>query len=424
MQLYSYPQDLVDHLERNWPDDVTRRFPPEALYDVFAVAYHASFLRDENRPVRLRMLVAAPEHTPAEDDGPSGVLRWRLEKTRPLVADELRRIAPAAPFESALVCVDPGAGDRTGTLWGLSHSGAGWLAPTTGGRRVQGPTHDHLVVHVVAPGRLAVFAGERFLVELEGGELHDLTHDVFDSTWLPAAFAQSRVDFVAQLDTAIDHHGRSFSVDPKLAKYVSQQLLKRVLALLRTSRHGGMLLFVDRSTLHAPLPSCVRVKYALADEAPRRRHRALLEKMVRELASRHASLCETSPETSWKDLLRSPSAELVGIEQNIFELARFVAGLTSVDGAVVLDKRIELLGFGAEVLHQSDTYRVYRALDGEAIERFVDDEESVGTRHRAAYRFVHAHPRGLAIVVSQDGGVRFVTQIRGEVTYFEQKLVG
>ena len=57
----------------------------------------------------------------------------------------------------------------------------------------------------------------------------------------------------------------------------------------------------------------------------------------------------------------------------------------------------------------------HEAYVGEAI-------ESVGTRHRAAYRFALHHPNGIAIVISQDGGVVFVAQRQGKVVYWEQSV--
>ncbi len=48
--------------------------------------------------------------------------------------------------------------------------------------------------------------------------------------------------------------------------------------------------------------------------------------------------------------------------------------------------------------------------------------EDVGTRHRAAYRFVKQHPRGLAIVISHDGGVSFVANRAGEVVSWIQSV--
>jgi hypothetical protein len=65
---------------------------------------------------------------------------------------------------------------------------------------------------------------------------------------------------------------------------------------------------------------------------------------------------------------------------------------------------------------------VFRALDVEGARherRAIDD---VGTRHRAAYRFVHGHPRGLAIAISQDGGVTFVARRGDDVVFWEQSV--
>ena len=45
-----------------------------------------------------------------------------------------------------------------------------------------------------------------------------------------------------------------------------------------------------------------------------------------------------------------------------------------------------------------------------------------GTRHRSAYRLCSRLPDALAIVVSQDGGVRFVCTHRGEVMFWEHAM--
>jgi hypothetical protein len=45
--------------------------------------------------------------------------------------------------------------------------------------------------------------------------------------------------------------------------------------------------------------------------------------------------------------------------------------------------------------------------------------EDFGTRHRSAFRFCMAYPAGVAIVCSQDGGVRFVRSVDGQVELFE-----
>jgi DNA integrity scanning protein DisA with diadenylate cyclase activity len=48
----------------------------------------------------------------------------------------------------------------------------------------------------------------------------------------------------------------------------------------------------------------------------------------------------------------------------------------------------------------------------------------VGTRHRSAYRLCQRVHDALVIVVSQDGGVRFVCWRDGGVVYFDQIATG
>src|SRR5260370_2253525 len=51
---------------------------------------------------------------------------------------------------------------------------------------------------------------------------------------------------------------------------------------------------------------------------------------------------------------------------------------------------------------------VYRALDIEAQRCVLESMESAGTRHRTAYRLCREYAECLAIVVSQDGAVKFL----------------
>ena len=67
-------------------------------------------------------------------------------------------------------------------------------------------------------------------------------------------------------------------------------------------------------------------------------------------------------------------------------------------------------------------YCLSRRSSMRAPRKLIEPASAVGTRHRAAYRFVMACPSGLAIVVSHDGAVRFVANLDGQVVYWEQFL--
>jgi hypothetical protein len=184
-------------------------------------------------------------------------------------------------------------------------------------------------------------------------------------------------------------------------------------------RHGGLILLADVPP-GAPFAGLVGLglKYRFDQSEPARRYRTLLLEMLDQLAAR-----STNPSVDWADYEGDTSLDLEKLEQAIFEMSRVIAGLAAIDGAVVLDKSFALLGFGAEVSSEiAAPARIWRALDPEGDRREVNAVEDVGTRHRAAYRFVRQHPRGLAIVVSHDGGVSFVANRDGEVVSWLQSV--
>ena len=82
---------------------------------------------------------------------------------------------------------------------------------------------------------------------------------------------------------------------------------------------------------------------------------------------------------------------------------------------------LEAPGFGGEIAGDlPEVPQVMRARDLAGEEREWVRTDRVGTRHRAAYRLCHVLRNVLAIVVSQDGGLRFVRWHNDAVTYWDQ----
>jgi hypothetical protein len=108
----------------------------------------------------------------------------------------------------------------------------------------------------------------------------------------------------------------------------------------------------------------------------------------------------------------TPDSERLRVWQE--ELGRtieWVAGLTAVDGAVVITDRYEVLGFGAKIARrhgwaQVEQVRATEPIVGAAA-TLVHPEELGGTRHLSAAQFVHDQRDAIALVASQDG--RFTT---------------
>ena len=84
-----------------------------------------------------------------------------------------------------------------------------------------------------------------------------------------------------------------------------------------------------------------------------------------------------------------------------------VAGLTAVDGAVVLTDRYELLAFGAKIARRKGSPQVEQVALSEPVQggrtSIVHPEQLGGTRHLSAAQFIQDQRDSVALVASQDG---------------------
>ncbi len=413
---HAYPPDLAHYVVANWPAGTELKLSAALLEQALSVAFQASLTVEETRPTRFRLLLTSPSQLPVAGAPKAGVLRLSFDSARPFNADELRRLAPAVPFETALIGAV--ADQDTLRIWGVAHSGPAWLAPTWGGRSVVPNWSYDPIIHVTAPGHLAVRCAGHLVGALERGLVVDATLDVFDSKWLPAMFAREREDIRAAHDALQADVESPTSVEHSLVGKVGQQMLRRAIQLVRGARHGGLILVVNSEIGTAPRLEGLRLKYGLGQDEPSHRYRTLLLDILRAVAD-----TTSKPSVGWSDFALNESTHFAALEQEVFELSRVFANLTAIDGALVLDKRFGILGFGVEVSAELPTpERVFRALDAEGCELQAEAGENVGTRHRAAYRFVNDHPDGLAVAISQDGGVSFVANRDGKVVFWEQSV--
>jgi hypothetical protein len=426
---HAYPHDLAA-LCATRLGDVTMadpRFPvpgQRALVELLSTAYQATLLREEERPVTFRLLVAEPEAFPAGHGPPTGLHRLVFTTPRPFTEHELRRLSPAVKYHRALIGIRP-AGEGF-EIWGMLQSGPQWLQGALGGRAAHlDMTDAAIVVSASGPGRLAVSRGSTSLGEMRGGSLTPASMDVFESRWLRARFVDVRNELGA-LHAAAQARasGPWASLDPDVTRTISQQMIKRLVALMRSTHHGGTLIVLP--------PECAGLvcfegrylhpKYSFVDDEPRRRYRSLMLDVMGALGELGGRLGRV---VGWEAYEGSRTPALAALDEAIFEVSHLIAGLADVDGAVVITKRFELLGFGAEIVGDlPDVPYVQRALDVEGSERVSESIDGVGTRHRSAYRLCQQLHEALTVVVSQDGNVRFAAWHDGAVTYWDHVPTG
>jgi hypothetical protein len=143
---HAYPQHLATFLYECWDEPAACPDTPAAvaggdpeplpdtptLETLLSICYQASLLREEERPVRFRLILRAPEQFQATDGLPTGLHRLVFTTPRPCTERELRQLSPAVEFYRSLIGVqlDPEQGLQ---IWGVVHSGPRWLQAVHGG---------------------------------------------------------------------------------------------------------------------------------------------------------------------------------------------------------------------------------------------------------------------------------------------------
>lgn len=393
------------------------------LEHLISTCYQASLMREEERPVRFRLILRDPAEFPPEQGPPDGFHRIILTTPRPFNENELRRLSPVVDFYRSLIGVAPDDGGSL-LIWGLVQSGPRWVQTVHGGGKSFNPLPSCLVLYVTGPGRITACIGLTTIATLRGGEIACPSLDVFDSSWLSQNFREERDELMALHEAARRREGAEWApLDPHFVRTVAQHVVRRVIGIMRNSHHGGTILFIppERSGECLEDNRYLNFRYTFVDEEPRRRFRTIIVSITNALCAVFGRAGVRDRPVGWDDYVASEDPLLSLLDEKIFELAHLVASLTAIDGAVVMTRRFELLGFGAEISGKLEKVRcVRRALDLEGERTEPEHTEGVGTRHRSVYRICNEIHDALAIVVSQDGSVRFVKWKDEAVTYWDQ----
>ena len=404
------------------------RLPERSLLEhLVSVCYQASLMREETRPVMFRLIIRPPELFPVDMGPPTGLHLLKFNEPRSCNEQELYKLAPAADFYRTLIGIDLDCEARP-QIWGLIHSGTRWMQTVVGGRKISLSLPASLVIYVTGPGQISICLGPEMIASLNGGQIHRPSPDVFTAQWLTDSYATIRHKMRALHEAARARSKKPWAnLDPEFGKNLAQQTVRRIIGIIRDSHHGGMLIYLPVYAGHGYTAdnSLIDIKYPFLTDEPRQRFASLMLRIMNTLAEIYGDPDNPQKVIGWHEYVTCPSEEIALLDEAIFDVAHFIAALAATDGAVVMTKQQELLGFGGFVLGDTDRVEtVYRAFDAEGKHTQPERIKMAGTRHRAAYHLCQHVQEAFAVVISQDGDVQFVKWLNGAVTYWIQAPSG
>jgi hypothetical protein len=387
----------------------------ERLNEFLSVAYQASLLREEGRPVECRIALLRPQDLALSGLGNIGFHPVRFAKRRKFAEQEIRRMGPATGFYRSMIAVEWSPDDGF-QISGMIHTGAWSRDLTVAVDALNHPIPDWLIIHVRGPGNLVVHRASERIVTLLNGRVEGHGFDLFASSWFLERYRTIGEGFTGEIPPDLPD---SVVIRDDLAEQVGIAFMRRVIREIRNSRHGGTIVFAPRSLMGSLLRTGgpLRAKYRIEETCTASPFAFILEDVMRRLA--HFAVAKGKSSAGWLEYLAWYEEFPYTFSQRFVELALWLSDLTAVDGCLLLDHRFTLFGFGVEIQVPSfEDEIVHRALDIEAQDCVLESMETAGTRHRTAYRLCREYAECLAIVVSQDGAVKFVANHQDKVTYW------
>ncbi|PHQ32738.1 putative sensor domain DACNV-containing protein [Rhodopirellula bahusiensis] len=418
-QFSSYPAEMAAVLAKQWE---SRGFPLELLpstasmVSLLDVCYQASLLREEDTPVRCRVIYASPTQLRgmAIQEPQPHVLSFAEPAI--LSPHNLRKLYAAADFYRAALAVTT---DESGVLviWGLVVTGTEWVNRVEGSRFDGVSLPPNLVVQAIRPGHLVASSGYMRVLETNQGQLLIDGFDPFRSTWISGRFSSVREAMLSRLPEDHVNNSVTTKVCESFVRDLAQSVVRRVLRLVRNRRHGGLMVVLPNGAHEDG--TCeqwlrFRVQFQSDDST------LLYHGMMVRLMARALEVAKTRQLAilTWSDYQQFRDAELRRFDDQLIDFSHFLADMMTVDGALILDHSFRLIGFGGEILGDTPVQTIHRATDIEGHQTVAERADSAGTRHRSAYRLVNGLNQSIAVVVSQDGDVRFVAHHNGKLTYW------
>lgn len=183
---------------------------------------------------------------------------------------------------------------------------------------------------------------------------------------------------------------------------VTHTILSKLFRTCMELRHGGAFVFVPAK--EGEDPSRFGIEYKFPVTAPD------LGEDLAEYWSTHITASSSKEKQPYEKALRSCNHSKARLLTNV----EAIANLTAVDGCVVLNHELRVLGFGGKItVSEKDCDKVkatYKLRDDEEVSREVFLQNVGGQRHQSAARAVAANEGALAVVVSQDAEMSLFTR--------------
>lgn len=322
---------------------------PEHFNEIVQISFWASLRKEEGKFTNFAVAYEEKANDP-----------WTVvfEDPKPFSVEQLAKLTPAIGNLKAAAKVYP---NENGALeiWGVANY---YASP--------------LKIKVLEPGRIIVSYFIKNIAVISGEEsffIKDSLHDRSDAIWSGLGLGDSDRYFAAYVDLRV-------------------MTILNALRTMRSLERGGVLLILPEDEKWRG--SITSIKYA--GSPPQ--------------YAMHGLIKQHNESRSRDDYTKEGIELRTRIFFELERLANSLAHLTAVDGATLVSRQLDVIGFGAKIKYDpkaDDPQLIYKIdpLEYDGAIGEVKLSSYGGMRHQSAAHFVAENRGAIALVVSQDGNV-------------------
>ena len=404
------------------------KIPTKVLSTIFDVLFFSSLKQDELRNISCQLIYVDPHN--ADPIPPSVIRRHRwnyVSLRRPLLLTvaSLRRIALATDFRSSSIVVYPDKG-RQVKIWGFIDQLVDGAAFIERDSDSGSPLPGVFQTSIKGCGHILVRNHYRKIAELRGHEIVTESIPILEEE---GPVLGKLTGNKLSKDGARRRGNRRSVRNLNPASFGSLESLTRILFRIQRFGHGGAVLITD-----TPVSSALKINYRIRYDRLSRALaylddvRSLSSEVFSALLSlnRKRSDREQSRIISLQWGLHQLDAELRDCKAEIAGCIWFIALLSRIDGAVLLNKKLEVLGFGVEIMTNDLPNKIVKSNSTEPTSPHIKaiSYADYGTRHRSMMRYCMQDSSAVGFVVSQDRDIRVITRVNESIVLWENIQLG
>jgi hypothetical protein len=415
-ELFAYPANLatavVSRLRRNG-----NKISKATIQELLEVAYFASMRTEESEPIRFSLVYIDLRYP--DPDPPERIVadRWsvvRFEQPIAFNVANLVKISKSIDYSCASLAVYKQQDGRI-VIWGAIDQQ--WQRNAFISRDSDsGPeSPGEFQIEVSDVGAIEVFRDYHLLGALRNGRLLGGSNAVlFESGPIQDVLQigiQKLIERVRKEQCEVfDRRGHW----PSSIAGHWMQALTRILLGIQRYGHGGAV-FLSPNEKCTGIQIKYPIQYNRLGEAVFRFSANCVEKcdaddiLSNEFIDRDLDFLPVDLHLN-QAVLENTHCELTN---EVSGCVRFIASLSRVDGLIVMNTDLTVRGYGGFVTAKAEFPRLFAAGDSKGSRKRLTEIEPThfGTRHQSMFRLCSTHPKGIGIVISQDGEVRAMTMV-------------